>query len=316
MATCLIGLGSNLGDRRGAIDQACSSLQAAMGALIARSSLHVTHAIGGPPGQPEFFNAAALIETMQTPDQVLATLMEVEQQLGRQRAERWGARLIDLDLLLYDLVCVDTPALVVPHRRMAFRRFVLAPAVEIAPSMVHPPTGFTVQELWERLAVRPIHVAVLGDDAAVVGRAAALRCVGRFFDRRSLAESDSSASGIHLVRRASEYWNRFAAAASPPIISDFWIGEWLPPEISRPEWQVESPRKEECGHFAAESLAQPLAAPHLIIWLQSTVSVTTRDRMALRHAVQRPRQFPVLTLTDTTIDTAVAETTAAIQAME
>ena len=89
-------------------------------------------------------NAAALLETAIEPGPLLRLVKQLEHEWGRQTAERWAARVLDLDLLLYDRLVVETPELVVPHPRMAWRRFVLEPAAEIAPEMVHPPTGWTI----------------------------------------------------------------------------------------------------------------------------------------------------------------------------
>lgn len=148
-----IGFGSNLGDRSATIRAAADELRAAPGVQsVRRSSMHETDPVGGPPGQPAYLNAAAVVETTLSPRELLDRLLEIERQLGRQRRERWGPRTIDLDLLLYDDRVIDEPGLTVPHPRMHERRFVLEPLVEIAPDMIHPVLRATVRELFDRLA--------------------------------------------------------------------------------------------------------------------------------------------------------------------
>jgi pantoate--beta-alanine ligase len=152
MAICLLGLGSNLGDRVGYLTQALDALRVYPRIqLLRHSSLVETVPVGGPPDQPRFLNAAALVETGLSPAELLGELLRIELQLGRVRGERWGPRTIDLDLLLYDQQIIHTDALEVPHPRMAERRFVLESAAEIAPEMRHPASGQTVAEMLERL---------------------------------------------------------------------------------------------------------------------------------------------------------------------
>jgi 2-amino-4-hydroxy-6-hydroxymethyldihydropteridine diphosphokinase len=169
MAHCLIALGSNLGDRATLIRQALEDLVTLPGTrLIARSRLHETAPIGGPAGQGAFLNAAALVATALEPIELLAALRLIESQLGRVREERWAARSLDLDILLYDDAVVETAELAVPHPRMAFRRFVLEPAAEVAAWMLHPESGWTVGALLDHLNVGAPLVAIAGDDAAAV----------------------------------------------------------------------------------------------------------------------------------------------------
>ncbi len=128
MAECLISIGSNLGDSTLAIDSALSELQSNSAISLRRvSRRHVTQPIGGPPGQNAFVNAAALVETSLSPTELLGVLQALESRVGRTRSVRWGARTLDLDMLLYDKVVMNDEALVLPHPRMAFRRFVLVP---------------------------------------------------------------------------------------------------------------------------------------------------------------------------------------------
>ena len=149
MANCLLSLGSNLGDRGAHLQAALRSLSSLpQTSLLAQSSFRDTQPAGGPVQDP-YLNAAAIIETSLDPLILLRRLQLIESSLGRVRTQRWGPRRIDLDLLLYDQLELNSPDLTVPHPRMAFRRFVLEPAVEIAAEMVYPINGWTVRMLAE-----------------------------------------------------------------------------------------------------------------------------------------------------------------------
>ena len=146
--TAYIGLGANLGDREANIRRALDVLDADPRVTITRrSSLIETDPVGGPAGQPRFFNGVAELATELSPQDLAALLHAIETQLGRQRRGPNAPRTIDLDLLLYDDLCLETDALTIPHPRMHERRFVLAPLAEIAPSARHPICDRTAREM-------------------------------------------------------------------------------------------------------------------------------------------------------------------------
>ena len=148
----LIGLGSNLGDRRATLVRAIADLAASPGVSVTQvSAFHETKPMGGPPGQGLYLNAAASLETTLEPLELLKLLQEIEARNGRTREIRWGERTLDLDLLFYDDIIMETSELTIPHPRMAGRRFVLEPLAEIAPEAVDPVSGWTVAMMLEDL---------------------------------------------------------------------------------------------------------------------------------------------------------------------
>ncbi len=150
--TAAIALGANLGDREATIRRAVSLLNEHAGLRVTRlSDLMENDAVDSPPGAPSFLNAAALVETTFSARQLLDTLLDVERQLGRNRAERNAPRTLDLDLLLYGDMVIDEPGLQVPHPRMHQRAFVLWPLLQVAPRCTDPRTGEPWAEAYHRL---------------------------------------------------------------------------------------------------------------------------------------------------------------------
>lgn len=150
-----VALGSNLesavGDREANLRVAVERVRA-LGEVRAVSSFYDTEPVGYLL-QPRFLNGALLLETELEPVELMRGLLAVERAMGRERvgAVAKGPRVIDLDLLLYGAVVMETPELTLPHRAMQVRWFVLRPLAEIAPGMVHPVLGLTVAELVERM---------------------------------------------------------------------------------------------------------------------------------------------------------------------
>ena len=151
MAHAYIGFGSNIDDRFNYITQALQLLVDADDiSLIQISSLYETEPVGYEE-QGWFLNGVIAIETSLTIQQVLALLKHIEGTVGRQHRERWGPREVDLDLLIYDQCCINTPNLIVPHPEMHQRSFVLVPFAEIAPEVRHPIFQQNIQTLLSNL---------------------------------------------------------------------------------------------------------------------------------------------------------------------
>ena len=129
MARAGIGVGSNLGDPAANVRAGIDALAEA-GTIVARSRLYRTKP-WGRTGQPDFFNAAAIVETDLSPRELLNRMKDLERRLGRTQTERWGPRVIDFDILFYDELRVDEPGLQIPHPRLQERAFALVPLAEI-----------------------------------------------------------------------------------------------------------------------------------------------------------------------------------------
>ena len=142
-----IGIGSNLDDPVAQVRRAFQSLNALPAcASVACSPLYRTAPVGGPPGQPDYINAVAALDTALTPDDLLQALQALETVQGRVRTVRWGARTLDLDVLLYGQMIRNDPWLTLPHPRLHQRTFVLYPLHDIDPLLSIPGQG-TLAEL-------------------------------------------------------------------------------------------------------------------------------------------------------------------------
>lgn len=162
MPTCLLGLGSNLGDREATLRTALDELDALPNVRVGRhSQWHRFQPIGGPRQQGEFLNAAAVVESTIQPLAFLEHLQRIESRHGRERSDRWAARTLDIDLLLYGDEVIETPVLTVPHLRMTFRRFVLEPAAEVAAKVIHPIIGWPIERLLMHLNAARNELVVL-----------------------------------------------------------------------------------------------------------------------------------------------------------
>lgn len=145
---CFIGIGSNLGDRKANYREACERLRTLPKTRIVKeSSLYESEPLGD--AKTWFVNAVVEIETEFSADELLRHLKAIEKDMGRKRVKgkRWGSRIIDLDVLLFDKEVIDKRMLKVPHPEMQNRRFVLVPLSELAPQLIHPKLNMTISEM-------------------------------------------------------------------------------------------------------------------------------------------------------------------------
>lgn len=349
MPICLIGLGSNLGNRSRNLELAVAQLRQHLQMRVTSSSRwYETPAVGGPPDQPPFLNGAVAVETTLRPEPLLEALQQIEHDFGRRRSERWQPRPIDLDLLLYDQLVLCGPSLVLPHPRMAWRRFVLQPAAEVAGSMVHPTTGWTVARLLDHINTAAPYVAITGSIATGKTRLAE-RLVQQTAARLIAEKLDLGQLETFYADPASRAWDmeleflrqraRLLAADATQwsdrkhlVVSDFWFDQspafarvWLPPE------QLEA----FCGRWI--EARHGIVRPKLIVLLDAPADellrrVLRRSRpgehnlseerierigRAIREQATQPHQGPILRLVaDDPPDRLLEETLAAVKAME
>ena len=329
MATCLIGLGSNLGDRLDTLRRAVSMLdEQADVQLQELSGWHHCAAVGGPSGQDEFLNAAATIHTSLAPPELLTAMQGIETALGRRRERRWAPRTADLDLLLYDNMVLDTPRLVLPHPRMALRRFVLEPAAEVASQMVHPVIGWSVERLLDHLNTAAQYVAVCG--LPRTGKTSLAEHVAAAAQGRVIrdpphqpwpeASRDDSLTTDRTWRREMELLDARAAlldvaawpAGGSPAISDFWFDQ----SLARAMVLLDASQREMyLSHW--QQARRRVVQPKLLVWLDppdaNRVDETLRQSLLQRFAA--PDGGPRLRLADPDIHAAREEALAAVLAM-
>lgn len=314
MANCLIGLGSNLGDRGENLRAAIEQLkQLPQSTFLAASSFRDTKPAGGPAAQSPYLNAAARIESSLEPLQLLAELQRIENELGRTREERWGPRTIDLDLLLYDKVEMETPELTLPHPRMSFRRFVLEPAAEIAVEMKYPINGWTIGELFEfanegRMVIllAPTHSAYFRRSPAtsLLQSLSSLPQVNAVFSEPETARVRSRAEEL-VARRKQARKSR-----SNVIKADatwFVMNEWLGQSCAEMFWRDPNRRA------AIARTYQMLAKERLVVVFDPERS----PQLEMLDLVRRlPQCGPVLWIPGIPLEQAKQEVIAAMAAME
>ena len=143
-----LSLGTNLGNRQLNLNKSMELIEMKVGKIIKQSSVYQTKA-WGVKDQPDFLNMVLEVETKFSPQFVLTTILSIETEMGRIRERKWYTRLIDIDLLFYEDLIIKESNLIVPHPYLQDRNFVLAPLMEIAPSLVHPVIKKTIEQLVE-----------------------------------------------------------------------------------------------------------------------------------------------------------------------
>lgn len=156
MNTAILLIGGNLGNRSQNLRQAITLLGSTAGTVVQTSSLYETAPWGGVK-QPNYLNQALVIQTRLTAPALLEVMMDIEKQIGRVRKEKWGSRVIDIDMIFFNAEVINLPQLKVPHPQMANRLFVLVPLCEIMPDFIHP---VLQQPLSHLLQICPDHLPV------------------------------------------------------------------------------------------------------------------------------------------------------------
>ena len=149
MEKAFLLLGSNIGDRLGHLNKAIALLNERVGEVGEISQIYTT-APWGVEGQEDYYNQAIEVVTDLSPRDLLTTIKEIEVQVGRIPAERWAARIIDIDILLYGQSVVSEPDLIIPHERLHERNFALIPLMEIAGEQQHSRFQETITELYAK----------------------------------------------------------------------------------------------------------------------------------------------------------------------
>ena len=146
MNIVFLQLGSNLGDRELLLKDAITEIEDRVGNILECSKVYESTP-WRVEGQENYLNQILKVKTILLADDVLLTVLDIEKQLGRVRIEKWGERLIDIDIIFYNDSIIETPELCVPHKHLHERMFVLTPLHNIAPEMVHPKYNETIEEL-------------------------------------------------------------------------------------------------------------------------------------------------------------------------
>jgi len=137
MINVFLLLGSNLGDRQGYLQKAIDLIETELGSVAKKSSIYETEA-WGKTDEPNYLNQVVQVNTTLSARQVLENILQIETKMGRVREEKWGSRIIDIDILFYGPDIINEPGLIVPHPELHNRRFTLEPLSEIVPDLEHP----------------------------------------------------------------------------------------------------------------------------------------------------------------------------------
>jgi len=167
MNTVFLLLGTNLGERQNSLDLAIDQIKTRIGEVIKTSQIYETEP-WGEKDQPAFYNIALEVITSLMPDKLIDVINNIEKSMGRERtaSNKWKERTIDIDILFYDNLIIETENLVIPHPRFHMRKFAIIPMMEIAPQYIHPllkkDISTLLTETEDKLEVKPVYVEKKG----------------------------------------------------------------------------------------------------------------------------------------------------------
>ena len=295
MSLCLLALGSNLGDRQHHLRAAVEALEenASVDRLSVSQSLENV-SIGGPTGQGEFLNAAILVETNLSPRELLSLTQEIERGQGRKPSQKWDARPLDIDLILYDDLVIQTTQLTLPHPWLPVRRFVLEPAVQIASQLRHPVLDWSIDEMFQHLSASQRFVVIAGPYQDELSNLCAhLSC-----DYVPDPLNRQPAAAVPVTEQPIEFWQQRwdALVASSwcreqtSIISDFWVGH--------PPWKIcQDLGSSEYPSLLQQRQVQAIVPPKLLINCRSS-----NDSCGSDNPGPGRKEFPWLNLTATSVE--------------
>lgn len=332
---CLISFGSNLGERAALIAEAAKRVSENPWVHDLRTSrLFETPPIGGPEGQHPFLNAVAVFDTDASARQVLELLQATEQELGRQRRERWDARSIDLDVVLHGELVGGGTGLIVPHPRYTARRFVLEPACDVAAHYRDPRFGWTLKQLFDHLNQGPPSLALLGGDAStrieICRRLQTEHNIQTFQGPPPREPMTVVGHAPAIVRSADpklgspptrDSQGRSATENNPPSIipvnNEPWVSAFVPPLPTSPSWQRNEVQlnqdPQEPSVNANPDAKVTRGIPRLIARMQRA---TEKTRWPAPHQIwPSSLQWPEYRLEIDDLDWAVKEVASALDSM-
>lgn len=329
-AQCLISFGSNLGDRDGVIAEAARLVASSpLVDGLQTSRLFTTPPVGGPDGQEPFLNAVGAFDTRASAREILGLLQKIENDLGRKRLTRWGARCIDLDVVLHGELVGGGTGLIVPHPRYTSRRFVLEPACDVAAHYRDPRFGWTIRRLTDHLATGAPSLALTGDDEAT--RHLICRRLSDDYGIQTFAAKPIAApmTVVGNAPAAPEPRPESRQPADPGGSIDVngdvpWVSEFIPelpavhchPEpcdLAIPMDHIAQPKMDSSAESRFNDPMASFSVPRLVARLQRT---TPQTRWPAPHQMWPAGwQWPEYRLEVDDIDWAVAEVASALQSM-
>jgi len=300
MSLCLLALGSNLGERQHHFRAAVDALEKTPSVdllSVSRSLENVS--IGGPTGQGEFLNAAVLVETNLSPWELLNLTQEIERGQGRRPSQRWDARPLDIDLLLYDDLVLQTTQLTLPHPWLPVRRFVLEPAAQIALQLRHPVLDWTIEEMFDHLSAPQRFVVIAGPFRDELSDLCAHLTCDYLPDPLNRQQAASVPATEQPIEFWQQRWEALEASSwcrkQTSIISEFWIGN--PPWETCHDSGSSGNASSDDPSLSRQRQLQAILPPKLLVNCRSS-----NDSCGSDNPDRGRKEFPWLNLTATSVE--------------